>query len=303
MGEGCVGGNCMLTQPPLPNSTCTAAGIGPMDGLLYALQMGVVGAGFYAKSPGASTWTALPNPPYALGDAAGTMGPDNKFYTFGQYIKGFVGSTTNATVYDPVAQAWSQLTMPTHRMDAAAVTGPDGMIYVIGGQQNTGPANTMLSSVDVYDPTTSTWSTAPSMPTPRRLLSAAVGKDGRIYAIGGSSTTINFPGVTPLATVEAFDPVAQQWSAVPDMPTARAQPGAALGADGLLYVMGGLNSAAVAVVEAYDVTTSTWNTVAPMQVSSNCPGGTAAPHADPVYAVGGTGSATQTYYTASMTWN
>ena len=141
------------------------------------------------------------------------------------------------------------------------------------------------------------------MPTPRRLLSAAVGKDGRIYAIGGSSTTINFPGVTPLATVEAFDPVAQQWSAVPDMPTARAQPGAALGADGLLYVMGGLKSAALAVVEAYDVTTSTWKTVAPMQVASSCPGGTAAPHADPVYAVGGTGSATQTYYTASMIWN
>ena len=76
---------------------------------------------------------------------------------------------------------------------------------------------------------------------------------------------------------------------------------AALGVDGLLYVMGGDNGAAVSVVEAYDVTTSTWKTVAPMQVALDCPGATAAPHADPIYVVGG--SATPTYYTASKTWN
>jgi hypothetical protein len=87
------------------------------------------------------------------------------------------------------------------------------------------------------------------------------------------------------------------------MATARAWPAAALGADGLLYVMGGWNGGALAAAEAYDVTTSTWKTVAPMNLASNCPGGAAPPHADPVFAVGGTANATQTYYTATMLWN
>ena len=46
-----------------------------------------------------------------------------------------------------------------------------------------------------------TCSALPSLPTPRRLLAAATGVDGRIYAIGGTNAASMVTGVA-----EVFDP-------------------------------------------------------------------------------------------------
>jgi hypothetical protein len=50
------------------------------------------------------------------------------------------------------------------------------------------------------DRTLLSWSTVASMPTARSDLAAAVGLDGRIYAIGGFNATSN------LSAVEAYNP-------------------------------------------------------------------------------------------------
>jgi Kelch motif len=47
--------------------------------------------------------------------------------------------------------------MPTARGALAAVTGPDGKIYAIGGQDSTGPI--VPGKVEAYDPATNSWST------------------------------------------------------------------------------------------------------------------------------------------------
>lgn len=69
--------------------------------------------------------------------------------------------------------------MPTARA-AFAVTQANGKLYAIGGSGGIGG----LSSVDVYDPSTNTWTTIASMPTPRAHL-AAEALSGFVYAIGG----------------------------------------------------------------------------------------------------------------------
>src|SRR6516164_2621961 len=71
--------------------------------------------------------------------------------------------------------------MPTGRAWPAAATGPDGIIYVVGGYDDTGDLNVLES----YDPKSRQWTTLAPMPTARSALAAATGLDGRIYAIGG----------------------------------------------------------------------------------------------------------------------
>jgi len=69
--------------------------------------------------------------------------------------------------------------------------------YAIGGLD----ANTnALNTVEAYDPSSNSWSTAASMPTARSQL-AATDANGVIYAIGGANT-----GGTPLNATEQYWP-------------------------------------------------------------------------------------------------
>ena len=78
------------------------------------------------------------------------------------------------------------------------------------------------------------WLPVARLPTAREDLSAAgVDTDGRISVVGGKNAA------GPLATVEAYDPPTDTWSAAPSLGTARSGLGASLGSDGVLYAIGG----------------------------------------------------------------
>jgi len=103
---------------------------------------------------------------------------------------------------------------------------------------------------------TSGWSTKAPMPTGRYGL-AVVAVNNVIYAIGGTNNAV------PLATNEAYDPVANTWSTKAAMPTARDYAGAAA-ANGIIYAIGGSNGSYLATNEAYDPVANTWSTKASM---------------------------------------
>ena len=148
--------------------------------------------------------------------------------------------------------------MPTARYTAGAAA-VGGIIYVIGGWTN---GNLEAAVVEAYDPSSNTWSTKAPMPTARAALGVAA-VNGIIYAIGGT-TNCNCGTPPILATVEAYDPVANTWSTKASIPTARRD--MALGAiGGVLYVAGGANNAGpLPTVEAYDPVANTWSTKAPL---------------------------------------
>src|SRR5205085_73829 len=106
---------------------------------------------------------------------------------------------------------------------------------------------------------TASWRSLPALPTPRFLLAAAAGGDGRIYAIGGGASMAE-----PLATVEAFDPATGRWSAAASMPAARYLIAAATGADGRIYVFGGGRVDGLTSLDIYDPRTNRWSAGAPM---------------------------------------
>jgi hypothetical protein len=146
---------------------------------------------------------------------------------------------------------WSTGTpMPTARQaPAGALAG--GLFYVMGG--NTGSAVTGV--VEVYSPSSNSWTSAAPMLTPRSDLSADT-INGVIYAAGGSD------GSSPaLDTLEAYDPIANTWATKASMPTARADL-AVVALYGLLYAIGGrgADGSPLATVEAYDPVTDTWTT-------------------------------------------
>src|SRR5207249_2699318 len=91
-------------------------------------------------------------------------------------------------------------------------------------------------------------------------LAAALGSDGRIYAIGGLDG-----GNNVVNTVEAYTPGATSWSPVASMPTPRVSLAAAALGDGRIYAIGGENNAvAFDAVEGYSPSSSSWSKADPL---------------------------------------
>src|SRR5260370_39847695 len=83
--------------------------------------------------------------------------------------------------YDPCRTSWPTVApMPTARHLLAAVAGPDGRIYAIGGEKS----GSVLNTVEAYDPVRNSWSTVAPMHNARHGLAAAAGPHGRLYALG-----------------------------------------------------------------------------------------------------------------------
>jgi len=190
--------------------------------------------------------------------------------------------------------------LATARASVAAVTGPDGLIYAMGGDSTS-------SSVEAYNPNTKTWAAIPqNLPTPRSSFAATTGLDGKIYVIGGLDINGAKSGV-----VEAYEPATGSWSTnLPSLNIPRFNLAATTGLDGKIYALGGITvSGDTAAVEVYDPKNpgSGWvQTTNPMSTTRSY----LAAVTDPtglIYAIGGitgTGDETsvETYNPAVGTW-
>jgi N-acetylneuraminic acid mutarotase len=196
------------------------------------------------------TWTTLPPlpTPRVYPGAASAAG---RLHALGGWQT--VTPVAAHDVYDPATNTWSSAApMPTGRGAFGAVTGPDGLIYVIGGQD---PTNPFLATVEAYDPVADKWITKAQMHTPRRLMGVAAGHDGLIYALGGGGAQ------GALNSVEIFDVGTNTWTvSTHPLPQATCVLGAATGPNGLVYAIGGFlaKSQYAADVYSYDPTAPGW---------------------------------------------
>jgi N-acetylneuraminic acid mutarotase len=170
-------------------------------------------------------------------------------------------------------------------------------IYVLGGNNGVDLAD---ATVQTYDTSTETWSTAPSMPTARLNLAAAGGPN-RVYAIGGSD------GTGPLATHEIFDPAGNDWTTAAPLSSARESLGATTGPDGLIYVFGGYDGSYLGVTEAYDPATGTWTSLPAMPTARSALAAVTGPNGL-IYVIGGQDSTgplptVEVFDVTSSTWS
>ena len=124
-------------------------------------------------------------------------------------------------VYDPATNTWAtRSTLPTPRSHVFAGV-VNGKIYLIGGRLGSMAISTGSPTdiVEEYDPATDKWGYLKSrMPTPRDSGVAAV-YQGKIYVLGGQQITALNNSVS--RAVEAYDPAANEWTSLQNMPLAR----------------------------------------------------------------------------------
>jgi N-acetylneuraminic acid mutarotase len=146
--------------------------------------------------------------------------------------------------------------MSVARGMASAVTLTSGKVLVVGG---TSDGTGATSSTELYDPPANSWSSAPSMTTPRSDFPLPRLNDGRVLAIGGTS------GTSALSSSEVFNPTSDTWVHTGDLFVARYGEMAALLNDGRVLVAGGLgDQGALASAEIFDPQQNAWSLAAPM---------------------------------------
>ena len=156
-------------------------------------------------------------------------------------------------MYDPATNTWTpRQTLPTPRthMFVGAV---NGRIYVIGGRVGTMQvvSGSTTDLVEEYDTVADRWGAVKlRMPTPRDGGTVGV-YQGRIYVAGGQSITAISNSVS--RALEAYDPAANSWTALPTVPLARhGQGGGVIG--NRFHVVGGHITAAFSGGEPLNVT-------------------------------------------------
>ena len=167
-----------------------------------------------AYDPARDAWTRLPDLPVSV-DHAAAASARGRLVVVGGY-----GADRQplraAFLFD--GSGWRPLPAPPEGRAAAAAPATRGAtVWVVGGRTRDGLAKTMLA----LDLRTLRWRVVPG-PRPREHL-AATALDGRVYAIGGRLAGYD----TNFATVEAYDPRANRWRRLPDLPSARGGTGAA----------------------------------------------------------------------------
>jgi N-acetylneuraminic acid mutarotase len=229
---------------------------------------------------------------------AGAAGRDGLIYWFGEAgpihfdPKRGVWDQHALPISDNATRSWLPPVPRMIRMSSLTATAPDGKIYLVGGIGH--PLNRherdprswhqwpLVDAVEVYDPATNTWEERLPMPRPRQEFAGAFGPDGKLYVFGGfgrrmvvhqedyesekafetAGRRLEADARQALRSVEAYDPATDTWSERAPMPEGRHAMGAALGADGRIYVIGGAvsysNPIASRSVFVYDPKTDRW---------------------------------------------
>jgi hypothetical protein len=138
-----------------------------------------------------------------------------------------------AALYDPAQNTWSNTaSMSTVREFHSAVRLQDGRVLVAGGGV-TGGSGGSLSSAEIYDPVTNTWTLTSPMASIRSSFPLILRADGTALATGGDV------GGVPTAGAELYDPLTGNWTNVGPMVTARESHAAVTLPDGRVLVAGG----------------------------------------------------------------
>ncbi|MGA7273695.1 MAG: kelch repeat-containing protein, partial [Candidatus Udaeobacter sp.] len=119
--------------------------------------------------------------------------------------------------------------LTTAREQHTATLLPNGQVLVAGGEGTSG----YLSSAELYDPASGTWTATGSLTTARDLHTATLLPNGQVLVAGGIGTSVD------LSSAELYDPASGTWTATGSLTTARFEHTATLLPNGKVLVAGG----------------------------------------------------------------
>jgi N-acetylneuraminic acid mutarotase len=175
---------------------------------------------------------------------------------------------------------WVQATAIPQGANEVIGAAVDGRLYLYGGQAPPGPLGIFWS----YDPQTQAWSKLKTNPVAVHHAAAAAAGD-KFYVFGGfRNPDTGKSGWWPEDKAWVYDTKAQQWSALPPMPTPRGAL-AATEAGGKIYVVGGAKIPAgtdlpnglgpggpvemLGTLEVFDPANNSWTSLKPMSLPRN----------------------------------
>src|SRR4051812_25182846 len=133
------------------------------------------------------------------------------------------GYTRTAEVYDPESNTWSRTAddMGTGRFQPTMTVLEDGRVLVAGGSGDVVDGDGIrgavaLTSAEIYDPATDSWSDAAAMSAAREGHDATLLPSGKVLVAGGYAD-----GKGELASAELYDPAADAWSETGSLAQAR----------------------------------------------------------------------------------
>ena len=172
-------------------------------------------------------------------------------------------------------QKWVDMASMKEPRSSMAIATFEEKIIVIAGHSNRG----ILSSVEIYDPISNTWSALKEKPTAVYDVSAVVIGD-KIYVPGGIKGNGSLTNV-----VEVFNPRKNEWENCAELPVAISGYGLAA-YEGQIYLFGGWDSQKpLDTVWRYDPTADTWHQGSPMPTARMHPAVLA--DASKIYVIGG----------------
>lgn len=285
---GCFSATCTSPSPmPTPRGGMQAASL--PDGRIVVIggNSGTGGPMPFLGSveiynPRLNTWTKATPMPTARAYMGVAIRDGQVMVVGGQDDNVNIVPTTEGQVYDPSDDSWSSSpNLVEPRMDAPLVVTSDGRAWVIWGSNYDVP----VQSIEVLEPA-GTWALLPTATDPpRSAVRAFPAPDDQIYVLGGVGE--NFSIV--FRNFLLFDLGSGTWTELAETRMGHGIGAAALGHDGRLYAIAGLEELDDAHdgVERYDPTTNEWSFVAPLPLPLvDCAAATGADGR--IYVMGGT---------------
>jgi N-acetylneuraminic acid mutarotase len=198
----------------------------------------------------------------------------------------YLVSLSSAELYDPATGTWDN----TGSLTVLLGRGPghtatlltNGKVLVAGGHNILGA----LSSAELYDPATGTWTSTGSMAVGRWYHTATTLTNGKVLVAGGIDNT---DGIT--SSAELYDPATGIWENTGSMAVARREPTATLLPNGKVLVAGGWkgggDSGYLASAELYDPATGAWHNTGMMVAPRSSHTATLLPNGKVLVAGGG----------------
>ncbi len=204
------------------------------------------------------------------------------------------GAITSAELYDPQTHRWSSAgALNSPRFAHTATLLANGKVLVVGGSPTLPNASLpsgvdFLSSAELYDPQTNSWSLAASMRAARSYQTATLLADGRVLVSGGIAASSAESGKA-LASTELYDPAANTWTVAAPMRSERWNHSATLLSDHRVLVVGGMDrsmdfptgtapSTGVRTAELFDPATDAWSPAPSMRYTRISPTSTLLPN-------------------------
>lgn len=153
---------------------------------------------------------------------------------------------TASQLYDPTTGTWHPTApMGTPRESFTLTRLPSGAVLAAGGCDSY-YCQTILSSAELFDPATGTWTATAGMAHARVSPTASLLLTGRVLVAGGTDTTGG-----PTASSETYDPASHRWSTAPAMHAPRASQTATTLTDGRILVAGGATTTTTTTTELF----------------------------------------------------